>query len=84
MREEMIVKNDFCAAIFIGGMEGVEDEYQLFKQAHPNSPVFPIASTGAASRILYFEENFRNERLLTDFCYLPLFDELFEGILDGK
>lgn len=84
MREEMIIKNDFCAAIFIGGMEGVEDEYQLFKEAHPNVPVFPIASTGAASRILYFKENFTNERLLTDFCYLPLFDELFEGILDGK
>ena len=84
MREEMIVKNDFCAAIFIGGMEGVEDEYKLFKEAHPNVPVFPIASTGAASRILYFKDNFTKERLLTDFCYLPLFDELFEGILDGK
>lgn len=84
MREEMIVRNDFCAAIFIGGMEGVEDEYKLFKEAHPNEPVFPIASTGAASRILYFKDNFTNERLLTDFCYLPLFDELFEGILDGK
>ncbi|MDM1270951.1 hypothetical protein HXZ61_12180 [Acinetobacter indicus] len=84
MREEMIVKNDFCAAIFIGGMEGVEDEYKLFKEAHPNVPVFPIASTGAASRILYLNEKFTNERLLTDFCYLPLFDELFEGILDGK
>lgn len=84
MREEMIVKNDFCAAIFIGGMEGVEDEYKLFNEAHPNVPVFPIASTGAASRILYFKDNFTNERLLTDYCFLPLFDELFEGILDGE
>ncbi|MEQ1160930.1 hypothetical protein ABLT50_04435 [Acinetobacter calcoaceticus] len=83
MRKKMIVENNFCAAIFIGGMEGVEDEYKLFKEAHPSVPVFPIASTGAASRILYVEENFENERLLTDFCYLPLFDELFEGILDG-
>lgn len=84
MREEMIIKNDFCAAIFIGGMEGVEDEYKLFKEAHPDVPVFPIASTGAASRILYFQNKSENEILLTDFCYLPLFDELFEGILDGK
>ncbi len=84
MREEMIIKNDFCAAIFIGGMEGVEDEYKLFKEAHPDVPVFPIASTGAASRILYFKDHFTNERLLTDFCYLPLFAELFEAILDGK
>ena len=60
MRQKMIVENDFCAAIFIGGMEGVEDEYKLFKEAHPNVPIFPIASTGAASRILYVEENFEN------------------------
>ncbi|MFA3154913.1 hypothetical protein KWD60_14920 [Acinetobacter baumannii] len=84
MRNKMIVNNDFYAAIFIGGMEGVEDEYRLFKEAHPDVPVFPIASTGAASRILYFQDNFTNERLLTDFCYLPLFDELFEEILNGK
>lgn len=84
MRQKMIVENDFCAAIFIGGMEGVEDEYKLFKEAHPDVSVFPIASTGAASRILYFQDNFTDERLLTDFCYLPLFDELFEGILGGE
>ncbi|MEB3791712.1 hypothetical protein [Acinetobacter sp. IK40] len=84
MRKKMIVGNNFCAAIFIGGMDGVEDEYKLFKEAHPDVPVFPIASTGAASRILYFQENFKNERLLTDFCYLPLFDELFEEILNGE
>lgn len=84
MRQKMIVENEFCAAIFIGGMEGVEDEYKLFKEAHSDIPVFPIASTGAASRILYFQDKFTDERLLADFCYLPLFDELFEGILDGE
>ncbi len=47
--------------------EGVEDEYKLFKEAHPDVPVFPIASTGAASRILYFQNKFKNQRLLTDF-----------------
>ncbi|MGK7248369.1 hypothetical protein ACSNOU_04725 [Acinetobacter oleivorans] len=84
MRKKMIDENDFCAAIFIGGMEGVEDEYNLFKKAHPHSPVFPIASTGAASKILYVENKFEDKRLLTDFCYLPLFDELFERILNGE
>jgi len=84
MRHKMIVENEFCAAIFIGGMEGVEEEYQLFVSSHPNVPIFPIASTGAASRILYFKEKIDDERLLTDFCYLPLFDELFEEILNGE
>lgn len=84
MRQKMIIENDFCAAIFIGGMKGVEEEYKLFKNSHPDSPVFPIASTGAASKILYLEHKFEDERLLTDFCYLPLFDELFEEILSGE
>ena len=84
MRHKMIVENDFCAAIFIGGMEGVEDEYNLFKKAHPDCPVFPIASSGAASKILYIKNQFKDKKLLTDFCYLPLFDELFEEILSGK
>ena len=30
MRKEMIVENDFAAAVFIGGMNGVEDEYKIF------------------------------------------------------
>ena len=42
------------------------------------------ASSGAASKILYIENQFEDEKLLTDFCYLPLFDELFEEILSGK
>ena len=84
MRNKMIVENDFCAGIFIGGMEGVEDEYKLFRETHPYVPVFPIASTAAASKILYFKDKFDDERLLRDFCYLPLFDELFQGIVDGK
>lgn len=84
MREEMIAKNNFCAGIFIGGMEGVEEEYLLFKQAHPHCPTFLLASTGAAAKLLYQQENVQDERLLTEFCYLPLFDELFEEILNGK
>ena len=74
MRKKMIEENDFCAAIFIGGMEGVEDEYTLFKNAHPDSPLFPIASSGAASKILYIKNQIEDKKLLTDFCYLPLFD----------
>ncbi|MCX5468107.1 hypothetical protein [Acinetobacter nematophilus] len=84
LRKKMIVENSFCAAIFIGGMEGVEEEYRLFRASHPHTPVFPIASSGAASKILYTENQFEDERLLTNFCYLPLFDELFGGILSGE
>jgi len=46
------------AAILIGGMEGVYDygshfsEYFLFQEWCHGSPIYPIAKTGGASRIL--------------------------------
>lgn len=77
MREHMIGDHDYIAAIFIGGMEGIRDEYFIFKEFHPNVPCFPIASTGAAARILYNEHSDEfDERLLTELSYTSLFKEL--------
>jgi hypothetical protein len=53
MRQQML---DFCnpcfAGVFIGGMEGVILEFELFRQRYPQEPVFPVASTGAAARVI--------------------------------
>ena len=49
LRKEMIGAFKYDAGIFVGGMDGVEKEYALFREAHPNVPTYPIASTGAAS-----------------------------------
>ena len=43
----------FRLGIFIGGMEGIEDEYALFRQLHPDIPARPVASTGAAAGRLF-------------------------------
>ena len=52
MREEMLV-GPFDVGLFVGGMEGVEEEYALFARFHPQTPAFPVASTGAAAKKLY-------------------------------
>jgi hypothetical protein len=52
MRRSMIGASGFAAAFFIGGMEGVEEEFALFRDRWPDVPAFPIASTGAAARRL--------------------------------
>ena len=77
MRQHMIGDNDYAAAVFIGGMEGVEEEYELFTKLRPGIPCFPIASTGAAARILFdnHPDEFDN-RLLTELSYTSLFKEL--------
>ncbi|WP_369753745.1 hypothetical protein AB3G34_05730 [Flavobacterium sp. WC2409] len=78
MREKMLGDNIFEAGVFIGGMEGVEDEYNLFKELNPNSILLPIASTGAASKIIYESniDKYSSEKLINDYGYMSLFQEL--------
>lgn len=78
MRTRMMSENNFSAGVFIGGMEGITDEYNMFKEYHPNSLVIPIGSTGAASKLLY--ENIPNLdlRLINDYAYMSLFRDLLK------
>ena len=61
MRGTMIGARNFDAGVFVGGMEGVEAEYDIFRRLHPNKPAYPVASTGAAARIL--SEKYSHDRL---------------------
>ena len=52
MRVEMLRFRTFRVGIFIGGMEEVEAECDLFKRSYLRHQIFPIASTqGAALRL---------------------------------
>ena len=77
MREQMLSKS-FAAAIFIGGMDGIEIEYNMFKERHPEAIIVPVASTGAATKIVYDEilpEEIKNERFVKDYGYMSLFQK---------
>lgn len=79
MRIRMFSENAFSAAVFIGGMNGIEDEYKMFNTKHHNAVLLPVASTGAAARIVYetlLPQNFRNLRLEKDYAYMSLFQDL--------
>ncbi len=79
MRERMLSENEYSAAVFIGGMNGIEDEYKIFRAKHPDALILPIASTGAATRIVYdnlLPDNFKNERLVKDYGYMSLIQNL--------
>lgn len=82
MRNAMINENKFQAAIFIGGMEGVIDEFNMFKKAHPTALVLPVASTGGAAKMIFDNLNpDPDRRLLTEYAYMSLFKELLKDIL---
>lgn len=76
MRNRMLGESEFVAGIFIGGMEGVEEEYDMFIKKHQNAIVLPIASTGAAAKKIY-DERFadKNERLVKNYAYMSLFQK---------
>lgn len=52
MREEMLSRKDLEAAVFIGGMDGVEVEHEIFTRMQPHGKLLPIAATGGAALLL--------------------------------
>jgi SLOG-like protein len=48
LRAKIMGTHEFSAAVFIGGMEGVEREFNIFRSFHPTVPAYPIGSTGSA------------------------------------
>ena len=76
MRNRMLNEYKFVAGVFIGGMEGVEEEYKMFIKKHPHAIILPIASTGAAAKKIYDEQFLdKNERLVKDYAYMSLFQK---------
>lgn len=79
MRYRMLTENKFDAAVFIGGMDGIEVEFNMFREFHPDALLLPIASTGAATKIVYrnlLPDKYKNERLVKDYGYMSLFQKL--------
>jgi hypothetical protein len=52
MRERMFKDQQFDAAVFIGGMQGVFDEFDLFRQLQPDARRVPVLSAGGAAQLL--------------------------------
>lgn len=79
MRTRMFQENHFDAAVFIGGMEGIEDEFKMFNDLFPKAISIPLASTGGAAKRIYdnsLSVELKDERFLRDYGYMSLFQEL--------
>ncbi|MES9994272.1 MAG: hypothetical protein ABW098_20165 [Candidatus Thiodiazotropha sp.] len=86
MRSLMVRSPNIRAAICIGGMDGVEEEAQLFLDSQPvNRGLYPIATTGSAAQALLNDKVCRSsneilERLGNDESYPRLFNKIMDEI----
>lgn len=73
MRTQMFKENETSTAVFIGGMKGIIDEYNMIKSIYSDVKVLPIATTGAASAQLCKDLGIDNPDLLDNYSYVSLF-----------
>lgn len=73
MREQMFSENKFTAAVFVGGMDGIVEEFELLKSVQPQTPIFPILSTGGATLEIARRTGPVSPDLKDDLDYVRLF-----------
>lgn len=78
MRTRMFTENKTAVAVFIGGMQGVIDEYHLLKKISPNTKIIAFKSTGGASADVYEEEGIEIGELQNSFAYYQIFKKLLK------
>jgi len=71
LRQRMFEGRPFEAAVFIGGMEGVDDEYELLTSTNPPPRLIPLpAAGGVAGELFERIDGLPPEmRMRTDFTY---------------
>lgn len=52
MRQEMIHTLEPDAAIFIGGKDGIIEEWRMYKEEYPERPAIPIGSAGGDAELI--------------------------------
>jgi hypothetical protein len=52
MRRAMLTEQDVTAGVFVGGMEGIRDEYDLLAELRPHAARLPLTAPGGAAREL--------------------------------
>ncbi|MFD0913884.1 SLOG domain-containing protein [Methylophilus luteus] len=66
MRRQMLSRKDLVGAVFIGGMEAVETEHQIFKYFHPNTEVMSVISPGGGALNLALDHGYATAEGLLD------------------
>jgi hypothetical protein len=77
MRQKMLDESNYAAAVFLGGMQGIFEEFELFKERSPSAAILPVMTTGGAAAKLG-EQIDAEVGLASEYDYIALFHRLLE------
>ncbi|NPU92121.1 MAG: hypothetical protein HPY82_09440 [Gammaproteobacteria bacterium] len=83
MRNNMLSRDDLVAAVFIGGMEGIEIEYDMFVERHPKAIVLPVPAPGGASLELAKRLAIFKDDELHDIDFARLFRSRLSSVIES-
>ena len=69
----MLSREDLDKAVFIGGMEGILEEYALFTEFHPKAKILAVPAPGGAARQLAERLGVKREADLQNVDFTKLF-----------
>lgn len=78
MRKQMFTENSFKAGVFVGGMSGIVEEFELFRKLQPKALIVPVVSTGGAVRSIAERIDHIPQDLRDDLDYVSLFHRHLE------
>ncbi|MEO1137834.1 MAG: hypothetical protein AAFW87_00120 [Pseudomonadota bacterium] len=73
MRRRMFSEHGFGSAVFIGGMGGIIEEFNLFREHQPTASLVPVISTGGAALALSDHVENVMDDLSADLDYVAVF-----------
>lgn len=81
MRRQMLSQTDPRAAVFIGGMEGIQTEYDLYREVFPDRPTYAVGYPGGEARRLSDQlDSPLRSRLANDDVYPALWYSVLEDL----
>ena len=79
MRKQMLARDDLVGAVFIGGMEGVETEHEIFRHFHPHARILTVPSPGGAALNLAIDHGYGAHVDQEDIDFARLCHDYFSG-----
>lgn len=81
MRERMLEDTEPTAAVFVGGMDGIREEFSLFHEMFPTRPTYALGRPGgAAAEIPNPHSEELLEALASDSSYPSLWNKVLQDV----